>query len=161
MSIEISELDSIITKQGLKKNAVIPALLAIQEEFNYVPPEAIERVAEQLDVPLMQVYQVASFYKVFSLEPRGKHTITVCLGTACHVRGSDFLLDQVERVLSIKPGETSEDRQFTLEAVNCLGVCALGPVMVIDGKYFGNMNVSKVERVINKFREKEVVADEE
>ena len=161
MSIEISELDSIITKQGLKKNAVIPALLAIQEEYNYVPPEAIERVAEQLDVPLMQVYQVVSFYKVFSLEPRGKHTITVCLGTACHVRGSDFLLDQVERVLSIKPGETSEDRQFTLEAVNCLGVCALGPVMVIDGKYFGNMNVSKVERVINKFREKEVVADEE
>ena len=161
MSIEISELDSIITKQGLKKNAVIPALLAIQEEFNYVPPEAIERVAEQLDVPLMQVYQVASFYKVFSLEPRGKHTITVCLGTACHVRGSNFLLDQVERVLSIKPGETSEDRQFTLEAVNCLGVCALGPVMVIDGKYFGNMNVSKVERVINKFKDKEVVADEE
>jgi NADH-quinone oxidoreductase subunit E len=83
------------------------------------------------------------------------------LGTACHVRGSNFLLDQVERVLSIKPGETSEDRQFTLEAVNCLGVCALGPVMVIDGKYFGNMNVSKVERVINKFRDKEVVADEE
>jgi NADH-quinone oxidoreductase subunit E len=161
MSIEISELDSIIIKQGLKKNAVIPALLAIQEEYNYVPPEAIERVAEQLDVPLMQVYQVVSFYKVFSLEPRGKHTITVCLGTACHVRGSNFLLDQVERVLSIKPGETSEDRQFTLEAVNCLGVCALGPVMVIDGKYFGNMNVSKVERVINKFRDKEVVADEE
>jgi len=161
MSIEISELDSIITKQGLKKNAVIPALLAIQEEYNYVPPEAIERVAEQLDVPLMQVYQVVSFYKVFSLEPRGIHTITVCLGTACHVRGSDFLLDQVERVLSIKPGETSVDRQFTLEAVNCLGVCALGPVMVIDGKYFGNMNVSKVERVINKFKDKEVVADEE
>ena len=161
MSIEISELDSIITKQGLKKNAVIPALLAIQEEYNYVPPEAIERVAKQLDVPVMQVYQVVSFYKVFSLEPRGKHTITVCIGTACHVRGSNFLIDQVERVLSIKPGETSEDRQFTLEAVNCLGVCALGPVMVIDGKYFGNMNVSKVERVINKFKDKEVVADEE
>lgn len=161
MSIEISELDSIITKQGMGKNAVIPALLAVQEEFNYIPPEAIERVAEHLDVPLMQVYQVVSFYKVFSLEPRGKHTITVCIGTACHVRGSDFLIDQVERVLNIKPGETTEDRMFTLEAVNCLGVCALGPVMVIDGKYFGNMNVSKVERVINKYREKEVVANEE
>ncbi len=128
MSIEISELDTIITKQGLNKNAVIPALLAIQEEFNYVPREAIERVAEKLDVPEMQVFQVATFYKVFSLEPRGKHTITVCIGTACHVRGSNFLIDQVERVLNIKPGETSEDRQFTLEAVNlsgrlCFGTC--------------------------------------
>ena len=108
-----------------------------------------------MKIPLMQVFQVASFYKAFSLEPRGKHMITVCLGTACHVRGGVRLVKQIERVLDIKPGETTGDRQFTLETVNCLGCCALGPVMVLDGKYYGSMAASKVDRVLEKYTEGE------
>ena len=108
---------------------------------------------------MIQVYEVASFYKAFSLVPRGKHIITVCLGTACHVRGGELLIDQIGRLLEIGPGQTSQDRKFTLEAVNCLGCCALGPVMVIDGKYYGNMALSKVERVLEKYMKQEVSAN--
>jgi NADH-quinone oxidoreductase subunit E len=160
MAVEISKVDSIIEKYGQENQGLIPALLDIQNEYHYLPPEALKRVAERMNVPMIRVYQVASFYKAFSLEPRGKHIITVCLGTACHVRGGEFIVDQIGRLLSIKPGQTSPDMQFTLEAVNCLGCCSLGPVMVIDGKYYGNMAVSKVERVLKNYKELEVVADD-
>jgi NADH-quinone oxidoreductase subunit E len=160
MAVEISKVDSIIAKYGQENRGLIPALLDIQNEYHYLPPEALKRVAERMNIPMIRVYQVASFYKAFSLEPRGKHIITVCLGTACHVRGGEFIVDQIVRLLAIKPGETSKDMQFTLEAVNCLGCCSLGPVMVIDGKYYGNMAVSKVERVLKNYKELEVVADD-
>jgi NADH-quinone oxidoreductase subunit E len=160
MAVEISKVDSIIAKYGQENRGLIPALLDIQNEYHYLPAEALKRVAERMNIPMIRVYQVASFYKAFSLEPRGKHIITVCLGTACHVRGGEFIVDQIVRLLSIKPGQTSKDMQFTLEAVNCLGCCSLGPVMVIDGKYYGNMAVSKVERVLKNYKELEVVADD-
>jgi NADH-quinone oxidoreductase subunit E len=134
-------------------------LLEIQDVYHYLPPEVLQRVAERLKIPAIRVHQVAEFYKAFSLEPRGKHLITVCLGTACHVRGAEYLVDQIGRVLDIEPGETSRDMLYTLEAVNCLGCCALGPVMVIDGKYYGNMAISKVERVLNKYMNQEAVAN--
>jgi NADH-quinone oxidoreductase subunit E len=159
MEIEIGKVDEIIAKHGLAQRGLIPSLLEIQDVYHYLPPDALQRVAEKMRIPIIQVHQVAEFYKVFSLEPRGKHIITVCLGTACHVRGAEYLVDQIGRVLDIKPGETSRDMQFTLEAVNCLGCCALGPVMVVDGKYYGNMAISKVERVLNKYMEREVVAN--
>ena len=156
----INEVDTILDKYGQEQRGLIPSLLEIQKAYNYLPPEALERVSERMKIPGIQVYQVASFYKAFSLEPRGKHIVTVCMGTACHVRGSERLVDQVTRAIGIKPGETSQDNQFTLEEVSCLGTCALGPVMVIDGKYYGNMTASKVERVFKKYSEKEeVVAD--
>ncbi|MGD8753194.1 MAG: NAD(P)H-dependent oxidoreductase subunit E, partial [Anaerolineales bacterium] len=136
-----------------------PSLLEIQDVYHYLPPEVLQRVAERLKIPAIRVHQVAEFYKAFSLEPRGKHLITVCLGTACHVRGAEYLVDQIGRVLDIEPGETSRDMLYTLEAVNCLGCCALGPVMVIDGKYYGNMAISKVERVLNKYMNQEAVAN--
>jgi NADH-quinone oxidoreductase subunit E len=149
MTVDISKVDTIIERYGQGNQGLIPSLLDIQNEYHYLPPEALKRVAERMKVPMIRVYQVASFYKAFSLEPRGKHIITVCLGTACHVRGGEFIVDQIGRLLAIKPSENFKDMQYTLEAVNCLGCCSLGPVMVIDGKYYGNMAVSKVERWLN------------
>jgi NADH-quinone oxidoreductase subunit E len=159
MEIEFSRVDAIIDKYGTSDRGLIPSLLEIQDVYHYLPPEILQRVAERLNVPAIRVHQVAEFYKAFSLEPRGKHLITVCLGTACHVRGAEYLVDQIGRVLDIEPGETSSDMLYTLEAVNCLGCCALGPVMVIDGKYYGNMAISKVERVLNKYMNQEAVAN--
>ncbi len=160
MAEDISKVDQIIDAYGLEQKGLIPVLLDIQTEYHYLPPEAIQRVSERMNIPMIQVYQVASFYKVFSLEPRGKHIITVCMGTACHVRGSTMLVDQISRVLNVEPGETTKDMQFTLEEVNCLGACALGPVMVIDGKYYGKMTVNKIEKTLSKYMETEVVANE-
>jgi NADH-quinone oxidoreductase subunit E len=111
----------------------------------------MERVAEKMGLPLSQVLNVATFYKAFSLEPRGEHLITVCLGTACHVRGGVRLVEQIERLLKIRAGGTTPDLQFTLETVNCVGSCALGPVMIVDGEYYGKMVSSKVERVLKKY----------
>jgi NADH-quinone oxidoreductase subunit E len=157
---EIEKIDTILDRHSQEQRGLIPSLLGIQKEFHYLPPEALERVSERLNVPLIRVIEVASFYKAFSLEPRGEHIITVCLGTACHVRGGELLIDQIDRVLHLKPGETSKDLQFTLEAVNCLGCCALGPVMVVDGKYYGSMAVSKVEKVLKSYIEQEVAVNE-
>lgn len=159
MDVEIKEIDTILDKYGQEQRWLIPSLLEIQKVYNYLPPEALERVSERMKIPSIQVFQVASFYKAFSLEPRGRHIVTVCLGTACHVRGADRLIDQVGRELDVKPGETTKDNQFTLEAVNCLGTCALGPVMVVDGKYYGNMVANKVERVLSKYAQREEKAN--
>lgn len=159
MDVEIKEIDTILDKYGQDQRWLIPSLLEIQKVYNYLPPEALERVSERMKIPSIQVFQVASFYKAFSLEPRGRHIVTVCLGTACHVRGADRLIDQVGRELEVKPGETTKDNQFTLEAVNCLGTCALGPVMVVDGKYYGNMVANKVERVLSKYAQREEKAN--
>lgn len=157
MEVEISKLDAILEKYGLEHRGLIPSLLDIQKVYHYLPPDALQHVSQRMKIPMIQIFQVASFYKAFSLEPRGKHIITVCLGTACHVRGAERLIDQVARLLDIEPGETTQDYQFSLEGVNCLGTCALGPVMVIDGKYYGNMAATKVERVLQKYRVTEEV----
>jgi len=151
MEVEIQKVDAILDQYGTEQRGLIPSLLDIQNEFHYLPREALQRVAERMHIPMMQVFQVASFYKAFSLAPRGKHQVTVCLGTACHVRGGARLAEQIGRLLNIEPGETTEDLEFTLETVNCLGCCALGPVMVLDGKYYGNMAASKVDRVLQKY----------
>jgi NADH-quinone oxidoreductase subunit E len=158
MAVELMKVDEIIEKNGLEQRSLIPSLLEIQTVYHYLPQEVLERVAERMSIPAVQVFQVASFYKAFSLEPRGEHIITVCLGTACHVRGGVRLIEQVGRILEIEPGQTTRDMKFTLEAVSCLGCCALGPVMVIDGKYYGHMGASKVEKVIHKYTETEEVA---
>ena len=160
MTMDINNVETIIDRHGKDEKALIQAMLAIQEEFHYLPEEALKLISEKLNVPMIRIYQVAAFYKVFRLEPRGKHIITVCNGTACHVRGSNMLVDQVDRVLKIAPGETTEDKEFTLEEVSCLGCCAIAPVLTIDEKKYGNMSVSKVERVIKKSVEKEAVADD-
>ncbi len=128
---------------------LLSVLQDIQEEYNYLPEEQLIEVAERLDVPLIDVYGVATFYQSFSLTPRGRHHVKVCLGTACHVRGSSRVEKQMERKLGIRPGETSEDGEFSLETVMCLGCCAIGPVVVIDGEYHGHIIPGKVQATIN------------
>jgi len=160
MEVELSTVDEIIDRHGLNDKALIPTLLGIQETYHYLPPQALTRVAERMSIPAIRVHQVAEFYKALSLEARGEHIVTVCLGTACHVQGGGRLIDHVARVLHVEPGNTTEDKKFTLEGVNCLGCCNLAPVMTVDGKYYGNMVASKVEKVLDQYRDEEVAVHE-
>ncbi len=144
--------DNVLGRHQRDKTAIIAILQDIQDEVNYLPEDALRYVARALDIPLSKVVSLATFYKAFSLKPRGKHVIHVCLGTACHVRGAVRVLEALERDLDIQAGETDENLQFTLETVNCLGACALGPVVVVDGEYHGQMNSSKAARLLNRLR---------
>jgi len=148
---DIRLLNAIIKKYDGKKEFLICILQDIQNVFEYLPRKALIHVSEKLDIPLIQVYGVATFFKAFSLVPRGGHTCTVCLGTACHVRGAEKLLDKVKRSLDIDVGETTKDMQFSLKTVNCLGACALGPMMVVDDDYHGHMTQNKVDEVLKKY----------
>ena len=130
------------------EGALIGALQEIQLAYNYVPPDTLPVVARELGLPLTQVHSVATFYRSFSLEPRGKHLVTCCLGTACHVRGGQRVAKEVSKLLGVEPGETTPDKQFTFETVRCLGACALAPVMVIDDKYYGHMTAKKARSVL-------------
>jgi len=147
------DIDSIIDRYDRKESAILAILQDIQAKEKYLPKEALEHLGAQLHIPLNKIYRIATFYRAFSLTPRGRHEILVCLGTACHVRGGPRIVDQFTLALGIRSGETTPDRNFTLETVNCLGVCAAGPVVAIDGQYFGKMSPIKVEETIKKFRE--------
>lgn len=127
---------------------MIQMLLEIQRENRWIPKPAVVRLSQRLGIPTNQIYYIATFYKAFSLIPQGRHAVSVCLGTACHVRGAPRLLDRVTDALCIGPGETSPDMKFTLSTVNCLGCCALGPVMLVDGEYYGNPTPTEIKRVI-------------
>jgi NADH-quinone oxidoreductase subunit E len=120
--------------------------------MNYLTRKALMQVAKRLSIPLIRIYEVATFYKAFSLEPRGKYSIQVCLGTACHVRGGVRVLDYLENRLDVKAGGTTKDMAFTLQSVNCLGACALGPIMVINKKYYGKINTNKIESILKKYQ---------
>jgi NADH-quinone oxidoreductase subunit E len=125
--------------------------LEIQRENRWLPGEVLEKVSDKLGVPLSRIQHIVTFYKAFSLAPKGRHEIHVCTGTACHVRGAPRLLNTVQDLIGIKPGETDQDLKFSLDTVNCVGCCALGPVMVIDGEYHGNMAPAKSEDVLKKY----------
>lgn len=158
MDIDVTKIQTLIdAHQRLKKN-LIAILLDIQEAYNYLPPESLRQVAAALGMPLIDVIGVATFYRAFSLKPRGKHTCLVCLGTACHVRGGQKILEEFEKSLRIPAGETTKDDQFTLETVACLGCCAIGPVVVVDGEYFGHTTLRKVRPIIGKFARKTAAA---
>lgn len=145
-------VESVLDKWNNDSSYLISILLDIQEGLNYLPKEALIMVAEKLDVPLINVYSVATFYKVFSLEPRGDHIINICVGTACHVRGGRRLVEHVEKILKIGVGETTPDMKFTLETVRCLGACALGPVVVMDNEYHGQMSTKKMDALVKQYR---------
>jgi len=147
-----SQIDTIIEQNGGKGSAILSILQDVQAKEKYLPQEALEYIGEKLHIPLNKIYRIATFYRAFSLSPRGKHEVCVCMGTACHVRGAQRIIDQVKLALDIRPGETTKDRNFTLETVNCLGVCAAGPVVAIDGQYFGKMSPAKVDGTLKKFR---------
>jgi len=134
-----------------KESAVtlLSILQDIQAECGYLPEERLIETAKTLNIPLIDVYGVATFYSTFSLTPKGRHQVKVCLGTACHVRGSSRIRKEVERRLDIKPGETSEDGEFSLETVMCLGCCAIGPVVVVNDRYYGSVTTAKLESVLS------------
>jgi NADH-quinone oxidoreductase subunit E len=142
------KIDQIIDKYRGDSSALIQVLLEIQSENHWLPKEALDKVSKNLEVPLNQIQHVATFYKAFSLVPRGRHQIQVCMGTACHIRGAPRILDMVQDLTGIRPGETDLDLKFSLETVNCLGCCAMGPVMVVDGKYHGKTVPAKVADVL-------------
>ncbi|NTU51837.1 MAG: NAD(P)H-dependent oxidoreductase subunit E [Candidatus Aminicenantes bacterium] len=151
MNVTKEKIHAIIHKhKGLKKN-LIAILLDVQNTYAFLPPEAIRFVAAELAMPLIDIIDVATFYRAFSLKPRGKHTCLVCLGTACHVRGGQKILEEVERKLGVVAGENTKDGQFTLETVACLGCCAIGPVVVVDGEYHGHATVRKVGPILEKY----------
>jgi NADH-quinone oxidoreductase subunit E len=150
MQISISEINDIITEEARGEGSLITALEEIQERYRYLPPEALILASESLGVPLSQAYAVATFYNAFSLKPKGKHCMNVCMGTACHVRGSPQILERLETKLNIQTGETTRDHLFTLETVNCLGACALGPIIVTDGEYSGQMTIQKTDRLLKR-----------
>ena len=133
------------------ESSLIQILLDIQKELHWLPREALEKVAEKLQVPMSRVLHVATFYKAFSLVPKGRHEINICMGTACHVRGAGRVLDVVEKVTGIRPGETDRDMKFSLDTVNCLGCCALGPVMEIDDQQLGKLAPSKAAELLKKY----------
>lgn len=145
---ELSKTDEILTRYQGDGSALIQALLELQRENRWLSEDTLKWVSRKLGVPLTQIYHVATFYKAFSLVPRGRHSVSVCLGTACQVRGAPRLLDKVMDTLGIRAGETSRDMQFSLDTVNCLGCCALGPVMVVDGEYHSNPSTEELKKII-------------
>ncbi len=146
--MNIAELYDLIHQAAQDDAALIAVLEDIQARYRYLPFEALVLASERLGVPLSQAYSVATFYNAFSLRPKGKHCLHVCMGTACHVRGSPQVLDRLQTRLGVQPGGTTRDRMFTLETVNCLGACALGPIVVADGEYSGQMTPQKVDRLL-------------
>jgi len=149
--MEIDKIDRIIDKHQSESSSLIQILLDIQSENHWLPKEALERVGEKLQVPSSRIQHIATFYKAFSLVPKGRHEVHICVGTACHVRGATQVLDIVQDLTGIKPGETDLDLKFSLETVNCLGCCALGPVMEIDGKTHGKMAPAKTAEVLKNY----------
>jgi len=155
MNPEVTQMErkvgSILDSYRHDTGLLVSILQDIQAEYNYLPREGLMQVSQGLEVPLSRVYSVATFFKAFSLTPRGRHLINVCLGTACHVRGAVRILEGIERELGIKVGETTENLRFSLETVNCVGACALGPIVIIDGEYSGQMKTGKVKPLLENY----------
>jgi NADH-quinone oxidoreductase subunit E len=139
-----NQLEKILKKHDHQKSSLLAILQDVQAVENYLPRKSLEEVSQRLQVPLTQIYYLATFYRAFSLTPRGQHLVTVCTGTACHVKGAATILNTLERELGVKPGETTSNKKYTLETVNCLGSCALAPLVVLDGQYHGRMVGTKV-----------------
>lgn len=151
MPMDLDRVDQIVAEHGGEASALIQVLLDIQAENHWLPKEALERVAEKLGVSLARIRHIASFYTAFSLVPKGRHEIHLCVGTACHVRGAARVLDTLAEATGIQPGETDLELKYSLETVNCLGCCALGPVMQVDGKIHGRLSSGDAEDVLEKY----------
>ncbi|MDD2276639.1 MAG: NAD(P)H-dependent oxidoreductase subunit E [Smithellaceae bacterium] len=148
---QVAKLDSIINKHKGKAGGLIPVLEEAQVCLEYLPLPVQKRIAAGLNLPLSRVYGVVTFYSFFTMTPRGKHTVRVCLGTACYVRGGKALAEALQRQFGIKEGETTEDRMFTLESVRCLGACGLGPVIVVDEDVHGRVKPAKIKEVLSQY----------
>lgn len=150
----MKKIENILHKYNYRKSNIIQILQDTQNYYNYLPKKILKYISKELKLPLSTIYSIATFYAAFSLNPRGKHLCTVCMGTACHVRGAPNVLNRIEDRLEIKAGATTKDNMFTLETVNCLGACALAPIVVIDGEYHGQTTINKVDKLIDKYEEK-------
>lgn len=146
------EIDQLVERYGTNDGALIQMLLDIQKTQGYLPTEWLVGLSERLDIALPRIYHAATFYKAFSLEPKGRHIIQVCTGTACHVRGAPIVITRIAGVLGIDPGETTDDGEFSFETVNCLGCCALGPVIAVDDKYYSDPSVEEIREIVDTVR---------
>jgi NADH-quinone oxidoreductase subunit E len=152
MDYDVSQVDEVIAHYGKKPASVIAMLQDIQTRFRYVPRQAVRRLSEVLAIPEPQIYHIATFYKAFSLVPRGKHEVRVCLGTACHISGGKRIAEGFETALKIQTGQTTKDGEFTLETVNCVGACGLAPVVMVDEEVHGMVKPSKIAEIIGKYK---------
>ncbi len=153
--MELKRVDEIIDSHKTDKTAILAILQDVQEEARWLSKETLEAVSKRMDIPLSNVYHMATFFEAFHLKPRGEHVCTVCMGTACHVRGAQRLVEEAERDLAIASGETTEDLSFTLEEVNCVGACALGPLVIMDNNYHGSMTPDKLRKLIKRKQKSE------
>ena len=149
--MDTATIDQILDEHQGAPDLLIQVLLALQSKYNWLPKEVLDRVGERLQVPMSRIQHIATFYKAFSLVPKGRHQVHICMGTACHVRGATRVLDKVQDLTGIHPGETDPEMKFSLETVNCLGCCALGPVMEVDGKTHGKVTPADTADVINSY----------
>ncbi len=150
MNTQSALIETILRRYQPEPSNLIMILQDMQAECGYLTEEAISRVSETLKLPKSQIYSVATFYKSFTLTPRGKHIIDICEGTACHIRGASILMNQASDQLKIKPGETTADKEFTLNSVHCVGACAMAPVVIIDGVYHGSVTSAQMSKEIKK-----------
>ena len=148
--VQTAKIDEFIERYGGAQSALIQVLQDIQSEYSYLPKEALEYMADKLQIPLSLAYNVATFYKAFSLDPKGKHILHFCTGTACHILGSKRILDFACDELAIAPGKTTKDGEYTIEAVNCVGACALGPIVIRDEDYHTRMSIAQTRKLIKK-----------
>ncbi|MBN2342536.1 MAG: NAD(P)H-dependent oxidoreductase subunit E [Deltaproteobacteria bacterium] len=153
--METAKVDVIIEKYNGEASSLLAIMQDVQDEANYLPREAVEYISKKLDVPVARIYSMATFYESFHLEPRGKNICTVCMGTACHVRGAERLVEQLERDLDVSSGGTTKDGLFSIEEVNCVGACALGPLLIVNGEYHGNQTTNSVSKLIKKMKKNE------
>jgi NADH-quinone oxidoreductase subunit E len=144
----------IVQGYGGDRSYLVPIMQDVQKELGYLSKDALTAISANLGVPISRVYEVATFYKAFSLKPKGRHHISLCMGTACHVRGAEFISSNVTDLLKIKDGETTADMEYSFETVGCLGACALGPIIVVDGDYHGEMNIAKTTKLLKKLGKK-------
>jgi len=155
------KVKNIIKKYGSDKSFIVPILQDVQKEFNYLPKDALCAVSANLNVPISRVYEVVTFYKAFSLKPKGRYQLMLCMGTACHVRGAELIARNVQDILGIKEGDTTPDLEFSFETVGCLGACALGPVIVVNGEYHGHMNIAKSTKLLKNLGKKGAADDQD
>lgn len=152
MDLDPTKVDEILKRYKGEQGLLISILQDIQAEFNYLPKEALLRVSEGLDVPVSQVFSVATFFKIFSLKPRGRHLLNVCMGTACHVKGARGILGKIERELGVGEGGTTDDLRFTVDTVRCVGCCSLGPVVVVDEETYGRLTQEEIPKILNNYQ---------
>jgi NADH-quinone oxidoreductase subunit E len=147
--------EKVLTSSQTQQKDLIHILHKIQSEFGYIPAEAVKEISDFLKISESEIFGVLTFYNAFSLTPKGEFTITVCMGTACHVRGGPQIVEEMERKLDVRVGETTPDQKFTLKTVNCLGCCAIGPVVVVNQKYYSHITLKKIDSILKEYREDE------